>query len=82
MPTPMGDALALIAAVRSQPQHAVVEAGTRHLDVLTAACVDGQATGDLVPGAVLAALVMGHGCETVSFDRDFARFPGLRWSTP
>jgi predicted nucleic acid-binding protein len=32
--------------------------------------------------AHLAALAIEHGAEVVSFDRDFGRFPGLRWSLP
>jgi len=23
-----------------------------------------------------------HNCDWISFDRDFARFPGLRWRSP
>lgn len=30
----------------------------------------------------LAALAMEHGLELCSADRDFARFPGLRWRNP
>jgi uncharacterized protein len=82
VPTPIDAALAFITALRSQPQHLNIEAGASHLDVLTRVCIDGQASGDLVPDAALAALAMEHGAEVVSFDRDFARFPGLRWSTP
>jgi toxin-antitoxin system PIN domain toxin len=82
VPTPMDDALAFITALRSQSQHLAVDAGPRHLEVLTKVCTDGQASGDLVPDATLAALAIEHGCEVVSFDRDFARFPGLRWSSP
>jgi uncharacterized protein len=82
VPTPMDDALAFITALRSQAQHVPVDAGLGHLDVLTKVCTDGQASGDLVPDAALAALAMEHGGEVVSFDRDFARFPGLRWSSP
>ena len=74
--------LAFITALRSQPQHIAVDAGIAHLDVLTKVCTDGQASGDLIPDAALAALAIEHGCEVVSFDRDFARFPGLRWSSP
>ena len=32
--------------------------------------------------AWLAALAIEHGCEWITFDRDFARFTGLRWSEP
>ena len=29
--------------------------------------------------AWFAALAIEHGCEWVTLDRDFERFPGLRW---
>jgi hypothetical protein len=41
-----------------------------------------EAKGNLVPDAYLAALAIEHGCEWISADRDFARFPGLRWRHP
>jgi predicted nucleic acid-binding protein len=28
------------------------------------------------------AVAIEHGCEFVSTDRDFRRFPGLRWRHP
>ena len=33
------------------------------------------------PGEI-AALAIEWGCEWVTMDRDFARFPGLKWSVP
>lgn len=36
----------------------------------------------LVPDAHLAALAIEHDLTLCSTDRDFARFPGLRWSNP
>lgn len=38
--------------------------------------------GNLVNDAHLAALAIEHRCGIVSFDSDFARFPGLRWQPP
>jgi uncharacterized protein len=38
--------------------------------------------GNLVPDAHLAALAVEHGLVLCSADRDFARFPGLRWTNP
>ncbi|MBM4090479.1 MAG: type II toxin-antitoxin system VapC family toxin [Planctomycetes bacterium] len=38
--------------------------------------------GNLTTDAYLAALAIGHGAVIVSCDRDFARFPGLRWEHP
>ncbi len=45
-------------------------------------CRAGDATGDLVSDAYLAAVATALGAELVSADRDFARFPGLRWRRP
>jgi uncharacterized protein len=44
--------------------------------------VEGQASGPLVSDAELAALTVEHGGVLHTADRDFARFPGLRWVNP
>ena len=36
----------------------------------------------LVPDAHLAALALEHGLTICSADRDFSRFPGLKWVNP
>ena len=38
--------------------------------------------GNLTTDSHLAALALSHGATLVSFDHDFARFPGLRWENP
>lgn len=43
---------------------------------------DGNATGNLVTDAHLAAVALEHSCELCSTDSDFARFPGLKWRNP
>jgi predicted nucleic acid-binding protein len=35
-----------------------------------------------VTDAWYAALAIEWGCEWVTLDRDYARFPGLRWRVP
>jgi len=44
--------------------------------------VDGKAVANLVTDARLAALAIEHGCEIISTDSDFSRFPGLKWRDP
>lgn len=44
--------------------------------------VEGQASGALVSDAELAALTIEYGGVLHTADRDFARFPGLRWTNP
>lgn len=43
---------------------------------------DRHITGNLVPGAYLAALALTHGCRLATADRGFARYPGLDWFDP
>ena len=44
--------------------------------------VEGQASGPLISDAELAALTIEYGGVLYTTDRDFARFPGLRWKNP
>jgi uncharacterized protein len=82
VPTPPGEAFEFMHALRAQPGHMTLDAGPRHMICLRSACSRGEASGDLIPDTVLAAIAAEHGCELVSFDRDFARFPDLRWTRP
>jgi len=65
-----------------QPHCEVVEAGPRHWDIFRRLCADNQVLGSDVTDAWYAALAIEHGCEWITLDRDFARFPGLKWSAP
>jgi toxin-antitoxin system PIN domain toxin len=65
-----------------QPPATVVEPTARHLDVVTDLLVGAGAAGNLTNDAHLAALAVEHGAGIVSFDRDFARFAGVRWHVP
>jgi uncharacterized protein len=82
VPTPLEECFEFIAAVRARPGHIAVEGGAHHLDCLRGVCEGGEVSADLMPDAVLAALAVEHGGEVVSFDRDFARFPDVRWIRP
>jgi toxin-antitoxin system PIN domain toxin len=82
IPTPPADAFSYLRALRGQPGHVMLGPGPRHLELLERLCEDSDASGDLIPDAQLAAVAVEHACELVSFDRDFARFPELRWTRP
>lgn len=43
---------------------------------------EGRAAGDHGTDAHLAALAIEWGLVLASADRDFARYPGLRWMDP
>ena len=76
------DALVFAERLRSPPLCIPVSAGPRHWEIFTSLCARVQAKGNLVPDAFLAALAIEHGCEWITTDRDYARFPGLRWRHP
>ena len=81
-PTPLERALEFAEALRSQPNCIVLSPGDRHWSIFTRLCRDGDARGNLVPDAYLAALAIESGSELVSTDRDFARFADLDWRPP
>jgi len=78
VPTPRADAFAFVESTAAQPHHLLVGPGPRHLALLRKLCDEADATGDLVPDAVIAAIAAEHGCEIVTLDRNFARFTSVR----
>ena len=82
VPTPRPEAFAFVEAVRAQPLHLALAPGPRHLLVLRRLCDEADALGDLIPDAVIAAVAAEHGCEVVTLDRDFARFPSVPHRRP
>jgi predicted nucleic acid-binding protein len=70
------------AHLAAHPSAVWLNPGRRHLRLLERLCRGGDARGDLVSDAVIAALAVEAGAEVVTYDRDFARFSGLRWRQP
>lgn len=81
-PSTPEEALAFVDALRVGPAVRLVEPGDRHWSIVGDLCRRANATGNLVPDAALAAIAIEHGATLVTTDRDFARFPGLRWHHP
>lgn len=81
-PTPAAKTLAFIQALMDSPAVRLARAGDRHFEVFLDLVRKADCRGDLVQDAYLAALAIEHGCEWITTDRDFARFPGLRWRLP
>lgn len=78
VPTPRVDAFAFVDATCGQPQHVPSGPGPRHLALFRRLCDEADATGDLVPDAVIGAVALEYGCEVATLGRDFARFPSVR----
>lgn len=65
-----------------QPNVRLLGPGDQHWPLLRQLLIDGQAKGPLVTDAQLATVAMENGGILHTTDRDFARFPGLRWTNP
>jgi toxin-antitoxin system PIN domain toxin len=79
-PTPMDTAIAFCQRLVDWPRSVVIAPSRKHWDIFVGLCAPLQ--GALVTDAYLAALALEHGCELITTDGDFARFPGLRWRHP
>ena len=65
-----------------QPNVRLLAPGDDHWPLFRQMVVEGQASGPLITDAHLAALTIEYGGVLHTTDRDFARFPGLRWTNP
>jgi len=56
--------------------------GIRHWTFFRRALVEGKVSGPMTSDAELAALTIENGGVLYTTDRDFARFPALKWINP
>ncbi len=81
-PSPVEDALGYVAQIHGQSHRVSVEPGPRHWEIFTNLCRTTKAKGNFVPDAFFAAMAIESGCEWITTDRGFSRYPGLRWRHP
>lgn len=81
-PSRLHDAFEFGRVLLEQPNANVVTPGERHWGIFQSLCQQAGATGNLVQDAWFAALAIESGCEWITTDRDYARFPGLAWRSP
>ncbi len=81
-PSSLDDAFRFSDYLLGQPHCQIVEPGERHWDIFRRLCIETETRGPIVTDAWYAALAIESGCEWITLDRDFARFPGLRWRLP
>ena len=82
MPSPIEEAFGFCEDLMEQPHCQIVQPGERHWGIFRRLCVETDVYGSRVSDAWFAALAIEWGCEWVTFDRDYARFPGLKWRVP
>jgi toxin-antitoxin system PIN domain toxin len=78
-PSTPAAALDFCRSVMNSPVCLSLRPSERHWDIFDALCRRVPAKGKLVADAYLAAFAIDRGDEWVTTDRDFAKFPGLRW---
>lgn len=80
--TPTDVAIAFCRELVARPNAAFIQPGARHWGIMVDLIERSQVRGAMVSDAYLAALAIEHGCQLVTTDSDFARFPTLRWRHP
>jgi toxin-antitoxin system PIN domain toxin len=82
VPSSLDEALRFCNILLAQSQCMVIQPGDRHWDIFKRLCTEADARGNLVPDAWFAALAIESGCEWITLDQDYARFPDLQWRMP
>lgn len=79
---PMTTAIQIADSWATRRTVRLIVPGDRHWTLLKEMLIAGRVQGPTVTDAQLAALTIEHGGVLHTADRDFARFPGLRWINP
>ena len=78
----MDDAANIVNQWAALPVVHLLAPRDRHWAFFRRMLVEGKVRGPLTTDAQLAALTMENGGVLYTTDRDFARFPGLKWVNP
>ena len=79
---PAKEIVEIVESWMEQPNVRVLAPGERHWVIFREMLLEGQARGPMTTDAQLAALTIEAGGVLYTTDRDFSRFPGLRWKNP
>jgi hypothetical protein len=75
-------AIGIVQQWMDRKQVRLLAPSERHWTIFQRMLIEGQTRGPLTTDAELAALTIEYGGVLYTTDRDFARFPGLRWVNP
>jgi uncharacterized protein len=81
-PLTVREAVQTVESWLEQPGVTVVHPGERHARILHDLLLKVGTAANLTTDAHIAALAIEHYAELCTVDRDFAKFPGLRWRNP
>jgi toxin-antitoxin system PIN domain toxin len=80
-PVPLRESWGRVESWLALPHAWVPSPTERHREIL-GRLLDGETRPDVANDAHLATLAVEHGLTVCSTDRDFSRFPGVRWENP
>ena len=81
-PSTLDEVFQFVDYIRSCTHVVRVIPGRAHWTIFHRLCREVQTKGNLVTDAYLAALAIEKGAEWITSDRDFSRFPDLKWRSP
>ncbi len=81
-PLSRGDALDIVDQWLAQPNALTPQPDRNHAPLLRKLLAATGRGGNLVNDAHIAALAIQHRAVVITFDNDFARFPGVSWEQP
>ncbi|MGD9852567.1 MAG: TA system VapC family ribonuclease toxin [Nitrospirales bacterium] len=81
-PFSLEEAKIIVNTWLEHPLMGILEPGDQHWTILQTCMKEGQASGPLVMDAVLAAIALEYGAVLHTTDKDFSRFPKLKWVNP
>jgi len=79
---PIREVFRFLEALKEQPAVLRIEPGEHHLHLLASLCAKLNLRGNDINDAFLAALAMEYDATLVTADKDFKRFPGLKFIDP
>lgn len=81
-PLTLEEAVERVTSWFAQPCVKIIHPTEFHWAIFQKQLREASAQGNFVSDAHLAALAIEHACTLYSTDRDFARFPSLKWKNP
>ncbi len=81
-PLTFAQASAIVNTWLALPQVRILYPGDRHWELLQRLSEQVRLSGGQITDAAIAAIAIEYGAVVHTNDRDFARFPGLRWVNP
>jgi uncharacterized protein len=82
VPSTLNEVLHFCDILLDQPHCVAIYPAERHWEIFKRLCSQGDARGNLAMDAWFAAVAIESGCEWITLDHDYARFPGLKWRHP